>query len=85
MNYADVKARIENELFDTAKFEKLEGNAVQQSNYVKHEVKLLTIHLADQKLITEKDKTLIAELSPNNQPKLTPEYQPEAPYVYPLF
>ena len=85
LNKADVKAAIENELFDTNKFEKLERNADQQLNHVKHEVRRLTIHLADQKLITENDKTLIAGITPNNHPKLAPEYQPESPYAYPLF
>ena len=85
MNYADVKAAIENELFDTNKFEKLDRNAEQQLNHVKHEVKSLTVHLAAQKLISENDKTLIAGLTPNNRPKLAPEYQPESPYAYPLF
>ena len=85
MNCADVKAAIENELFDVTKFEKLERNAEQQLNHVKHEVKSLAIQLSDRKLITEHDKTLIAGLNSNNRPKLAPEYQPESPYAYPLF
>ena len=39
MNYADVKTAIENELFNTSKFEKLDRNAKQQLNHVKNEVK----------------------------------------------
>ena len=54
-------------------------------NHVKHEVKSLVIDLADRKLITENDKTLIAGINSNNRPKLAPEYQPESPYAYPLF
>ena len=85
LNFADVKAAIENELFDTNKFEKIGRDAEQQLNHVKHEVRTRTIHLTHRKLITEHDKTLIAGLTPNNHPKLAPEYQPESPYAYPLF
>ena len=84
MNLTDVKAAIENELFDNSKFEKLDRNAQQQLNHVKHEVKHLTMQLADRKLITENDKTLIAGLNTNNRPKLAPEYQPDSPYAYPF-
>ena len=85
MNFTDVKTAIENELFDQNKFEKLDRTAEQQLNHVKHEVKSLTIDLADRKLITEDEKTLIAGINSNNRPKLAPEYQPESPYAYPLF
>ena len=85
MNFTDVKTAIENELFDPNKFEKLDRNSEQQLNHVKHEVKSLVIDLADRKLITENDKTLIAGMNSNNRPKLAPEYQPESPYAYPLF
>ena len=70
MNYADVQTAIENELFDTNKFEKLNRNAEQQLNHVKHEVKSLTIQLAERNLISEQDKTIIAGLNANNRPKL---------------
>ncbi len=85
MNFADVKAAVENELFDTNKFEKLNRNAEQQLYYVKNEVKSLTIQLEQRKLISDKDKTLIAGLTENNRPKIAPEYQAEHPYAYPLF
>ena len=52
MNYVDVKATIENEVFHTENLKEMD----QELNYVKHEVKSLTIHLADQKLITGKEK-----------------------------
>ena len=48
-------------------------------------VKPCVIHLTERKMITERDKTLIAGINPNNRPKLAPEYQPEPPYAYPLF
>ena len=41
--------------------------------------------MAEKKMITENDKTLIAGINNNNRPKLAPEYQPEPPYAYPLF
>lgn len=85
MNFADVKAAIENELFDTTKFVKLNRNTEQQLDHVKNEVKSLTIQLAQRKLISESDKTLIAGLTSNNRPKIAPEYHPEHPYAYPLF
>ncbi len=85
MNFADVKAAIENELFDTTKFVKLNRNTEQQLDHVKNEVKSLTIELAQRKLISESDKTLIAGLTSNNRPKIAPEYHPEHPYAYPLF
>ena len=85
MNLADVKSAIESELFDTNKFEKLERNADQQLSHVKNEVKALSIHLEQRKLITVTDKTLITGLNANNRPKLAPEYRPESPYAYPLF
>jgi hypothetical protein len=85
MNFADVKAAIENELFNVSKFTKLERNAEDQLSIVKEEVKSLAIQLEQSKLITVSDKTLISGLNSNNRPKLAPEYQPESPYVYPLF
>ncbi len=85
MNFADVKAAIENKLFNDNKFTKLERNMEDQLNYVKQEVKALTIHLEQRKLISEYDKTLIAGVNSNNRPKLAPEYHPESPYAYPLF
>ena len=85
MDFEDVKLSIENELLDTAKFEKLTRNAEQQLTHVKNEVRMLTVELAERKLITEQDKTIIAGLNSNNRPKLAPEYQPESPYAYPLF
>ena len=85
MNFADVKTAIENELFDTTKFEKLVRNEEQQLNHVRKQVRSLTIMLEQRKLITERDKTLIAGLNNNNNPKCAPEYQPESPYAYPLF
>ena len=85
MDFDDVKLSIENELLDTAKFEKLTRNAEQQLTHVKNEVRMLTVELAKRKLITEQDKTIIAGLNSNNRPKLAPEYQPESPYAYPLF
>ena len=48
-------------------------------------MKSLTIHLAEENLITEYDKTPVAEMNTNNRPKLAPEYQPESIYAYPLF
>ena len=56
-----------------------------QMSYVKEEVKSLTIHLEQRKLISTHDKTLITGLNSNNNPKRAPEYQPKPPYVYPLF
>ena len=85
MNYTDVKSSIENELFDERKFQKLEKSTEEQLSYVKDEVKSLVIHLAEKKMITENDKTLIAGINANNRPKLAPEYRPEPPYAYPLF
>ena len=85
MNFADVKAAIENELFDPNKFQKLDRNADQQLNHVKNEVKSLTKELAARNIISDHDKTLIAGLNANNNSKCAPEYQPEPPYAYPLF
>ena len=85
MNYEDVKAAIEKELFDERKFEKLERSTDEQLAHVKDEVKSCVIHLTERKMITERDKTLIAGINPNNRPKLAPEYQPEPTYAYPLF
>ena len=85
MNFTDVKAAIENELFNDSKFTKLEKNTEDQLSSVKEEVKSLAIQLEQRKLITVSDKTLIAGLNSNNRPKLAPEYQPESPYAYPLF
>ena len=85
MDYTDVKAAIENELFNEDKFLKLERNADDQLNFVREEVRSLTIHLEQRKLITGSDKTLITGLNANNRPKMAPEYQPESPYAYPLF
>ena len=85
MNRTDVQAAIEKELFNTNKFEILERNAKDQLSYVKEEVKSLTIFLEQKKYISNNDKTLITGLTENNRPKLAPEYQPESPYLYPLF
>jgi hypothetical protein len=85
MNFADVKAAIENELFNKNKFMELETTANEQLDYVKQEVKSMSIHLEEKGLITSRDKTLITGLNNNNRPKLAPEYQPEPPYSYPLF
>ena len=85
MNFTDVKAAIENELFNTNKFTKLERNMEEQLDYVKEEVKSLTIHLQQRELISENDKTLIAGVNSNNRAKMAPEYHPESPYAYPLF
>jgi hypothetical protein len=85
MNFADVKAAIEKELFDETKFSLIGRNAEDQLNYVRSEVRALTINLEQRKLISSKDKTLITGLNENNNPKLAREYQPESPYAYPLF
>ena len=37
------------------------------------------------KLITDEDKTLMCGLTSNIHSKQAPEYQPESPYIYPLF
>ena len=84
MNFADVKAAIENELFNTEKFSKLERNAESQLEYVRNEVRSLAMSLEQRKLISASDKTLITGLNENNRPKLAPEYQPESPYAYPF-
>ena len=76
MNFADVKAAIENELFNTEKFSKLERNAEAQLEYVRNEVRSLAMSLEQRKLISASDKTLITGLNENNRPKLAPEYQP---------
>ena len=85
MNYADVKAALENELFNPNKFTVVGRSSDDQMCYVKEEVKSLTIHLEQRKLISTHDKTLITGLNSNNNPKRAPEYQPEPPYAYPLF
>ena len=85
MNFADVKAAIQKELFDPNKFTKLDRNSDQQLDHVKQEVKSLAIRLAQQKLINDNDKILIAGLNSNNRSKIAPEYRPESPYAYPLF
>ena len=85
MNFADVKAAIENELFNETKFTKLDRSAEEQTSHVKEEVKSLSMYLEHKKLISANDKTLISGLNNNNNPKLAPEYQPEPPYAYPLF
>ena len=85
MNFADVKAAIENELFNINKFSLLERSAGDQLSHVKEEVKSLTMHLEQRKLISARDKTLITGLNENNNHKRAPEYQPEPPYAYPLF
>ena len=85
MNFADVKAAIENELFDNRKFTQLERSSDAQLSHVKEEVKSLTMHLEQRKFISTHDKTLITGLNENNNHKRAPEYQPEAPYAYPLF
>ena len=85
MNYSDVRSAIENELFNNNKFIKLDKNADEQLMYVKNEAKSLLIYCEEKKLISDRDKTLITGLTTNNKPKLAPEYQPESPYVYPLF
>ena len=82
MNYVDVQKTIENELFNTNKFEKLQRNTDDQLVHVKHEMKSLVIKLKKRKLITDADKTLMAGLTESNHTKLAPEYQPESPYVY---
>ena len=63
----------------------METNSEEQLSYVRDEVRSLSIHLEQRKLITANDKTLITGLNANNRPKLSPEYQPESPYAYPLF
>ena len=78
MNFADIKAAIENELFNTEKFSKLERNAEAQLEYVRNEVRSLAMTLEQRKLISASDKTLITGLNENNRPKLAPEYQPES-------
>ena len=85
MNRTDVQTTIEKELFNDNKFNKLDKNAEDQLAYVKNEVKSLTINLAKKKLLTSNDKTLITGLTDKNNPKRAPEYQPESPYIYPLF
>lgn len=85
MNHTDVQEAIENELFDTSKFDKLSLNTEEQLSFVKNEVKSLSIYLEEKKLLTSRNKTLITGLTQNNRPKLAPEYQPESPYAYPLF
>ncbi len=85
MNRNVVQETIENELLDRNKFEKLNLNATNQLSFVKNEVKSLTIYLEEKKVLSNRDKTLIAGLTENNRPKLAPEYQPESPYAYPLF
>ena len=52
---------------------------------MKDGVRSLVTRLGQRKMISEKDKTLIAGINENNRPKLAPEYQPENPYAYPLF
>ena len=85
MKYSDVNAAIEKELFDNQKFQKLDRSADEQLAFVKDEVRSLVTHLGQRKMITEKDKTLIAGINENNRLKLAPEYQLEHPYAYPLF
>ena len=58
MNFADVKAAIENELFNTEKFSKLERNAEEQLEYVRNEVRSLAMSLEERKLISASDKNL---------------------------
>ena len=72
-------------MFNEQKFEQLERNSDEQLTFVKDEVRSLVMYMAEKKLITENDKTLIAGINANNRPKLAPEYQPEPPYAYPLF
>ena len=64
---------------------KLDKSAESHLISVTDEVKSLTIHLAQKKLISCNDKTLISGLNINNNSKLAPEYKPESPYSYPLF
>ena len=85
MNHTDVQEAIEKELFDQNKFTKLERNTDDQLVDVKHKLKSLAINLKRKKLISDEDKTLMTGLTGNNHSKLAPEYQPESPYVYPLF
>ena len=85
MNFADVKAATENELFNENKFSLIGRSSDDQLSHVKHEVKSLTLHLEQRKLISSNDKTLITGLNENNNHKRAPEYQPEPPYAYPLF
>ena len=85
MNHTDVQEAIEKELFDQNKFTKLERNTDDQLVDVKHKLKSLAINLKRRKLISDDDKTLMTGLTENNHSKLAPEYQPESPYVYPLF
>ena len=85
MNHADVISAIEDELFDTNKFIKLEKGTDEHLLHMKHEMKSLVINLKRKKLITDQDKTLMSGLTENNHTKLAPEYQPDSPYAYPLF
>ena len=85
MNHTDVKKAIEAELFDQNQFTKLNRDTDDQLVHVKHQVKSLVINLKRRKLITDEDKTLMCGLTSNNHSKQAPEYQPESPYIYPLF
>ena len=69
MNFADVKAATENELFNENKFSLIGRSSDDQLSHVKQEVKSLTLHLEQRKLISTKDKTLITGLNENKQPQ----------------
>ena len=85
MIHVDVQEAVEAELFDQNKFTKLDRKRDDQLIHMKHEVKSLAIKLNKRNLITDNDRTLISGLTAKNNSKQAPEYQPESPYVYPLF
>ena len=85
MDYNTVIETIEKEIFDPNKYEKLKEKADAHCETITNKIKKIVIDLNENKIINDKDKTLITGLNSNNNMKHAPEYRPETPYIYPLF
>ena len=85
LNYSTVTKTLEEELFDTTKYEVVSTDPDSHREDINKLVKRKVIDLESRSLIMAKDRELITGLNDNLHQKHNPEYRPEDPKIYPLF